>query len=107
VDVIKREFPEEVRYTEPEGGMFLWGELPKEVDSEAVFNKAIANKVAFVPGRPFYVDGTDNAFRLNFSNSTPERIEEGITRLGHCLKEVLASSTSARPKPEGEAGLEI
>lgn len=96
VDVIKREFPAEVRCTEPEGGMFLWGELPKDVDSEEVFNKAIANKVAFVPGRPFFVDGTDNAFRLNFSNSTPERIEEGITRMGRCLREVMAKSPSAK-----------
>jgi len=107
VAAMKREFPEEIRFTEPEGGMFLWGELPKEVDSEEVFNRAIASKVAFVPGRPFYVDGTDNAFRLNFSNSTPERIEEGITRLGRCLKDVLAKNAGTRGKADGEAGLDI
>lgn len=87
---IGRHFPEEVRRTDPEGGMFLWCELPGGVAAEAAFAKAIERKVAFVPGLPFYVDGTDNAFRLNFSNSTPERIEEGIKRLGECLKEVLA-----------------
>jgi 2-aminoadipate transaminase len=91
VDAIGRHFPAEVRRTEPEGGMFLWGELPQGVSSQEVFAKAIERKVAFVPGLPFYVDGTDNAFRLNFSNSTPERIEEGIKRLGVCLKEVLAA----------------
>ncbi|WP_243311746.1 PLP-dependent aminotransferase family protein [Fundidesulfovibrio agrisoli] len=107
VAAMKREFPEEVRFTEPEGGMFLWGELPKDVDSEEVFNKAIASKVAFVPGRPFYVDGTDNAFRLNFSNSTPERIEEGITRMGRCLKEVLAKSSKGAAAPANDAGLDI
>ncbi|MFZ5427569.1 MAG: PLP-dependent aminotransferase family protein [Thermodesulfobacteriota bacterium] len=92
VDAIRREFPEEVRCTEPEGGMFLWGELPRGISAEEVFAKAIERKVAFVPGLPFFVDGTDNAFRLNFSNSTPERIEEGIKRLGACLKEVLAGA---------------
>nr|WP_279343192.1 PLP-dependent aminotransferase family protein [Fundidesulfovibrio terrae] len=95
VDAIIRHFPEEVRRTEPEGGMFLWGELPRGVSAQEVFAKAIERKVAFVPGLPFYVDGTDNAFRLNFSNSTPERIEEGIKRLGTCLKEVLSGPCRA------------
>ena len=89
VEAIRREFPPQVRCTEPEGGMFLWGELPHGVKAEDVFAKAIARKVAFVPGSPFYVDGTDNTFRLNFSNSSPERIAEGIHRLGLCLKEIL------------------
>jgi len=102
VKAIRREFPEDVRCTEPEGGMFLWGELPRGVSAEEVFAKAIERKVAFVPGLPFFVDGTDNAFRLNFSNSTPERIEEGIKRLGACLKEVLAKAgTSAAVSGDG------
>ncbi len=90
VAAMRREFPEEVTFNEPEGGMFLWARLPEGVSAEAVFQKAIARKVAFVPGRPFYVDGTDNAFRLNFSNAEPQLIEEGISRLGACLREVLA-----------------
>lgn len=90
VAAMRREFPAEVTYVEPEGGMFLWGQLPEGVSAEAVFKKAIARKVAFVPGKPFYVDGTDNAFRLNFSNADPQLIEEGIGRLGACLREVLA-----------------
>jgi 2-aminoadipate transaminase len=77
------------------------------VSAEEVFAKAIERKVAFVPGLPFYVDDTDNAFRLNFSNSTPERIEEGITRLGACLKEVLARSGHPANGPTPEADLEI
>lgn len=107
VEAIRREFPEEVRCTEPEGGMFLWGELPRGVGAQEVFAKAIERKVAFVPGLPFYVDGTDNAFRLNFSNSTPERIEEGIKRLGGCLKEVLGSPCRASGPCAGESDLEI
>lgn len=91
LQAIREHFPTEVRYTEPEGGMFLWVELPEGMSSERLFQMAIARKVAFVPGHPFYVDGTANALRLNFSNSTPERIQEGIRRLGDCLKELLAT----------------
>ena len=87
---IDRHFPPEVRCTRPEGGMFLWGSLPEGYDSMDLFNLAIENKVAFVPGRPFYVDGSgENTFRLNFSNANPERIEEGIARLGRCLAQLL------------------
>lgn len=89
VAAIEKHFPVEVTASRPEGGMFLWCELPEGVSASALFEKTIACNVAFVPGRPFYVDGTDNAFRLNFSNSTPERINEGIKRLGACLREAL------------------
>jgi 2-aminoadipate transaminase len=104
---IRREFPEEVRCTEPEGGMFLWGELPRGVSAEGVFARAIERKVAFVPGMPFYVDGTDNTFRLNFSNSTPERIEEGVRRLGACLKEALARPGTSSADCAAEPDLDI
>lgn len=107
VEAIRREFPEEVHGTEPEGGMFLWGELPRYVSAEEVFGKAIERKVAFVPGLPFYVDDTDNTFRLNFSNSTPERIEEGIKRLGICLKEVLGRGGRPANAPASDTDLEI
>lgn len=89
VQAIRQHFPEEVAYTEPEGGMFLWCTLPEGISAEALFHKAIERKVAFVPGRPFYVDETDDTFRLNFSNSSPELIDEGIARLGQCLREYL------------------
>ncbi len=89
VEAIHRHFPEEVHTTRPEGGMFLWCTLPAHLSAEEVFQQAIARNVAFVPGKPFYVDGTDNTFRLNFSNASPERIEEGIARLGTCLRECL------------------
>jgi len=90
---IARHFPEEVSVTEPEGGMFLWARLPKECSSMKLVDAAIARKVAFVPGRPFYVDGSgDNTLRLNFSNADPERIEEGIKRLGDCMKDFISAS---------------
>ena len=88
VEMIGKYFPEEVQITRPEGGMFLWATLPEGVSSMDLFDAAIKQKVAFVPGRPFYVDGSgENTLRLNFSNSDEARIEEGIGRLGRAIKD--------------------
>jgi 2-aminoadipate transaminase len=90
VTAIHKHFPKGVKTTEPEGGMFLWATLPEGMSAMALFDKAIKQKVAFVPGKPFYTDGTgDNTLRLNFSNSDEAKIEEGIKRLGMCLREFL------------------
>jgi len=90
VEMIGRHFPEGVTITEPEGGMFLWVTLPESISSMDLFDIAIKEKVAFVPGRPFYVDGSgENTLRLNFSNSDEARIEEGIARLGKAIKAML------------------
>ncbi|WP_319543625.1 PLP-dependent aminotransferase family protein [uncultured Pseudodesulfovibrio sp.] len=83
VEMIGKYFPSEVSITRPEGGMFLWATMPDGFSSMDLFDAAIKEKVAFVPGRPFYVDGSgENTLRLNFSNSDEARIEEGIKRLG-------------------------
>ncbi len=80
-------FPDGMRWTRPEGGLFLWAELPKAMNSEEVFEVALKERVAFVPGGSFYAaDPQPNMMRLNFSNSQPEMIEEGIRRLGAILK---------------------
>ena len=90
VEMIEKYFPDEVIITRPEGGMFLWVTLPESVSSMDLFDAAIKDKVAFVPGRPFYVDGSgENTLRLNFSNSDEERIEEGIKRLGRSIESFL------------------
>jgi len=90
VEMIRKYFPSEVVITEPEGGMFLWVTLPEGVSSMDLFDVAIKQKVAFVPGRPFYVDGSgENTLRLNFSNSDESRIEEGIKRLGKTIESFL------------------
>lgn len=90
VEMIGKYFPEGVTITEPEGGMFLWATLPESISSMDLFDIAIKEKVAFVPGRPFYVDGSgENTLRLNFSNSDEARIEEGIARLGKAIKTML------------------
>lgn len=82
---IKLYFPEGTKYTEPEGGLFVWVELPGSPDVLELFKKAASEyKVAFVPGIHFCKNPDDGIrhLRLNFSSSRPEQIEEGIKRLG-------------------------
>lgn len=91
---IKAEFPEGVTCTEPEGGMFLWVTLPEGCSAFALFDLCIKEKVAFVPGGPFYVDGGgERAMRLNFSNADPDHIVEGIARMGRGIKALLAKTS--------------
>jgi 2-aminoadipate transaminase len=81
-------FPAEVSWTHPNGGMFLWGILPKDMDAAEMLKTAIERKVAFVPGFAFHANGGgNNTMRLNFSYSNPDTIREGISRLGRVLKE--------------------
>ena len=76
-------FPAGTKHTVPQGGLFVWAELPEGADGMAVFNAAIEAGVAFVPGTHFYPDGGhENTFRLNFSNSPADVIETGMKRLG-------------------------
>ena len=87
---IGKYFPSEVSITRPEGGMFLWAIMPEGFSSMDLFDLAIKDKVAFVPGRPFYVDDSgENTLRLNFSNSDEKKIEEGIKRLGASIDSFL------------------
>jgi 2-aminoadipate transaminase len=90
VSAIDRYFPEGVRYTKPEGGMFLWVTLPEGVSSMDLFELAIKEKVAFVPGQAFFVDGSgQNTLRLNYSSSDEAQIEEGIKRLAGAMDGLL------------------
>lgn len=76
------EFPDTIRFTKPQGGLFIWVELPEHLNAKELLNKAIEKKVAFVPGTHFCVNGGhENTMRLNFSNSTTEQIEEGMSVL--------------------------
>ncbi len=75
-------FPEGTRYTRPEGGLFIWVELPEGLDSKKVLEKCVARGVAYVPGTHFFADGQhENTLRLNFSNSTVEQIHTGMAIL--------------------------
>jgi len=91
VETMEDTLPENVDFTRPEGGMFLWATLPENMSSLDLFNRAIAMKVAFVPGQAFYADGGgSNTMRLNYSNSDNERIGEGIRRLAKAIREKAA-----------------
>lgn len=90
VDAIKKYFPEEISFTNPEGGMFLWVTLPVGMSSMDLFDLAIKKNVAFVPGDPFYTNRTGvNTFRLNYTNSDEETIVKGIKLLADSIKEML------------------
>jgi 2-aminoadipate transaminase len=95
LDAIRNEFPSEVTCAPPDGGMFIWATLPEGYSSTELFERALKKDVAILPGTPFYTDGGGaSAMRLNFSNSTPERIEDGISRLGMVLHEYLREKPS-------------
>ena len=88
----ERSFPLDVRFTKPEGGMFLWVEMPAGSSSLDLLELALKEKVAFVPGDAFFADSRGkNTMRLSFSNCNEAAIEEGIQRLGKVMKEYLSS----------------
>jgi len=83
---MEKDFPPDVTWTHPQGGMFLWIRLPEHVSATKLLKIALEEKVAFVPGSAFHPQGGgENTMRLNFSNASPEMIEEGIRRLGRVL----------------------
>ena len=87
LSAMERHFPAEARWSRPEGGLFLWVELPERLSAEDLFEDAIAERVAFVPGTSFFAcERKLNFMRLNFSNQKPEMIEEGIKRIASVLK---------------------
>jgi len=82
--------PEQVNWSKPTGGMFLWVQLPKEIDTKEIFMTAIEHNVAYVIGRPFHCDNSGaNAMRLNYSFPSIVQIERGIEQLAMAIKEVL------------------
>jgi 2-aminoadipate transaminase len=90
VEALKNTMPNGVKWTHPQGGLFLWVTLPEQFDTSEVLLEAVKKKVAFVPGIAFHADKTGkNTMRLNFSNAQPEMIRIGIQRLADTLKEML------------------
>jgi 2-aminoadipate transaminase len=88
-DQIQKTFPASIRFTRPHGGMFLWVTLPDGIASMDVFDAAIKEQVAVLPGTPFYVDGGGTStLRINFSNATEEKIREGISRLARVIRKL-------------------
>jgi 2-aminoadipate transaminase len=87
MNAMKRYFPEGYVCNKPKGGMFAWVTLPEGIDTEIMFLDAIKNKVAYVHGKAFHVDGGGGrSMRLNFSYSSDDQIEEGMQRLGEVIE---------------------
>ncbi|WP_117149513.1 MULTISPECIES: PLP-dependent aminotransferase family protein [Paraliobacillus] len=79
---------EGMSYTEPKGGMFMWVNMPKHINTTKLLETAVSKGVAFVPGAPFYVSNPEeNTMRLNFTNANPESIKIGMERLVSVIEE--------------------
>jgi 2-aminoadipate transaminase len=99
IHALERAFPDSlgVRWTRPEGGLFLWIVLPQGLDASGLLAEAIEEKVAFVPGAAFHpLGGGENTMRLNFSNARETMIDEGIARLARVVLKHL-HATGATP----------
>lgn len=91
IEAIEKYFPEEVKYTKPEGGLFVWMTLPEGKDARELLRRAGEKKVAFIPGTSFYTDGSRfNEMRLNFSNMSDYDTMKGMEILGKLTAEYLS-----------------
>ena len=96
LEALDRHFPAEVQWTRPEGGMFIWVNLPEGVDATRLLAKAIEQNVAFVPGAPFFAsDPQANTLRLSFVTVPAEKIEIGVQKLGALVKAEIAGLARA------------
>lgn len=90
LEALEQETPKEVAFTRPKGGMFVWMELPQGLSAEALLHKALEEKVAFVPGGPFFaLGGGENTLRLSYATMDQAAIAEGVRRLGRALRALL------------------
>ncbi len=91
LNAIEEFFPKGVKWTTPKGGFFIWATLPDYLDTTNMLAKAIEQKVAYVPGKAFFADGTGrNSMRLNYSFMKESDIREGIRRLGEVIETEMA-----------------
>ncbi|MDR3276954.1 MAG: PLP-dependent aminotransferase family protein [Treponema sp.] len=92
MEALGRYMPGEFRFTNPEGGLFIWGEADAKIDTQELFSEAMARNAAYIQGSVFFANGMGaNTLRLNFSNESPERIDAGIRVLGDLFKETIAA----------------
>lgn len=95
---LARHLPPGSRWTRPEGGLFLWVRLPDGLRADDLFDAAVAEKVAFVPGSPFFAGTPQHEYlRLNFSNRPPDLIEVGMERFGRVVAAALAGLQQQAP----------
>ena len=96
INTMKEEFPEEIKFTNPEGGLFTWVVLPEYMNARDLAVKAIEKNVAFVPGGSFFPNGgNENTLRLNYSSMDDEKIVIGIKRLAEAIKSMMKESQKA------------
>jgi 2-aminoadipate transaminase len=108
VEALRRHFPEQATWTEPEGGLFIWATLPDYIDTSDLLAKALRRDVAFVPGQAAYVDESRgrSSMRLNFSGVGEEEIREGVRRIGKAIAEqveLYGALTGEQPVPAARA----
>jgi DNA-binding transcriptional MocR family regulator len=85
-------FPKAATWTKPAGGFYVWVTLPPEIDTKAMVPRAIAAKVAYVPGTAFYADGFGSwSLRLSYCYPTPERITQGVMALSKVVEQEMLS----------------
>jgi DNA-binding transcriptional MocR family regulator len=93
-EALRRELPD-ARFREPEGGYFVWVDLPRGTDVAAMFVAAADRDVQFVKGADFVLEGAESSMRLSYSGVTPPEIEEGAKRLAEAYQEVTSGVASA------------
>ncbi len=93
LSAIERCLPAEIILDPPQGGLFIWLQLPENLSSETLLPLAWEEGVDFSVGNSFFPDGTDgdNWLRLNFVAQSPDQIDEGIKRLGRAFKRLMAA----------------
>jgi 2-aminoadipate transaminase len=90
LQAMEQHFPRGATWTRPTGGMFVWATLPDGIDAAHMLDAALAENVGYVPGGPFFAEAPQaNTLRLSFATVTPEKMREGIARLGKVIKSLL------------------
>ncbi|MCL2786778.1 MAG: PLP-dependent aminotransferase family protein [Methanomassiliicoccaceae archaeon] len=81
LDLLNDHLPSELRWNEPNGGMFIWLRTPEGTDAMQLYEAALRKKLVVMPGRPFHITGGASTIRLNFATAGDEEIKEGVGRL--------------------------
>jgi len=93
IEMLEKNLPQNVTFTHPQGGLFLWVQLPEDIDASELLQDCLKKKVAFIPGESFFPNGGGkNTFRLNYSNMDEMNIREGIKRLIQAIIEYQTGS---------------
>lgn len=94
IESLEEHMPNGVTWTTPQGGLFLWMNVPEKINTLEMFKDAVVERVAYVPGENFYAcGGGEHTMRLNFSCTHPDLINEGIGRLGKVIKKRLRDNS--------------